>query len=326
MNLAEIRKKAQLARQEAQEKPSRPTDLPAETDTGGAVPSPPLLMPDLHLDEEWPEEDGEMVSEAVAEPTLTAEVIDDFSSIELVAEVEDEPAPAVVVAEPVNVPRAPVVPQAPPQYSQPEPMAEPVPHTPVAEPPASPAPAPVQHHATRGFDPLAILLAGRESARLDENEDLAVETDVAEVLDENVEEYLCFRVASERYAINIMAIKEIVKPREVTEVPRMPDFVTGIISLRGVIIPIIDMRLRLALPIGLPTGRERVVVIKNEEGVCGVLVDEVIQVVRLQLSTIEQPPAVLEGIDRDFVQGIGRFGERMLILLNLESILDLTLR
>ena len=138
-----------------------------------------------------------------------------------------------------------------------------------------------------------------------------------------MEEYLCFRVADEVYAISIMAIKEIVKPREVTEVPRMPAFISGVLSLRGVIIPVMDMRLRLSLSLNATTGRERIVVLRRDSGFCGVLVDEVIQVARINKGDIEAPPAVLDGIDRDFVAGLGHFDNRMLILLNLETILDI---
>jgi purine-binding chemotaxis protein CheW len=105
----------------------------------------------------------------------------------------------------------------------------------------------------------------------------------------------------------------------------MPRFVTGVISLRGVIIPVLDMRLRLSLGAGEATGSERVVVLKTGSGYCGVLVDEVIQVVKLRMDEIEEPPAILEGIDREFVMGLGRFDNRMLILLNLENILNLEL-
>lgn len=181
-----------------------------------------------------------------------------------------------------------------------------------------PVPATVVRHPA--YDPLAILLAGRQAA--EEGSDLPVEEELGRSSDE-VEEYLCFKVADEEYALSIMAIKEIIKPREVTEVPRMPRFVTGVISLRGIIIPIMDMRLRLSLAVGEATGRERILVLKTSNGLCGVLVDEVIQVVRIGGSAIEGPPTILDGVDREFVMGLGRFDNRMLILLNLETILDL---
>ncbi len=142
---------------------------------------------------------------------------------------------------------------------------------------------------------------------------------------EEFQEFLCFRVSSEIYAINIMEIKEIIKPREVTEVPRAPAFVSGVLSLRGIIIPVFNMRLRLGLTGSERSARERIIVLKKNDEFFGVLVDEVIQVVRIASATIEKPPAVLDGIDRDFVNGIGRFDGQMLILLNQEKILDLTL-
>jgi len=171
-----------------------------------------------------------------------------------------------------------------------------------------------------GYDPLATIISGREWSAESEEASLYSAVPAASGA---LEEYLCFRVANEEYAINIMAIKEIIKPREVTEVPRMPEFISGVISLRGVIIPIMDMRLRLALPKGERTGKERVIVLRKDSGFCGVLVDEVVQVARIIKTDIEDPPAVLDGIDRDFVKGLGRFDKRMLILLNLDTILDI---
>jgi purine-binding chemotaxis protein CheW len=169
-----------------------------------------------------------------------------------------------------------------------------------------------------GFDPAAVILRGRESASGAQE---VREADQAEAS----RELLCFRVATEDYAISIMDIKEIIKPREVTEVPRVPPFVRGILSLRGIIIPVFDMRLRLGLPAGQRSERERIVVVKRQGGFCGVLVDQVVQVVRIAEAKLEAPPVVLEGIDREFVQGIGRVAGRMLILLDMEKVLDISL-
>lgn len=169
------------------------------------------------------------------------------------------------------------------------------------------------------FDPAAVILKGRESASFDLDGAQQDEVAAASV------ELLCFKVASEEYAISIMDIKEIIKPREVTEVPRVPSFVRGILSLRGNIIPIFDMRVRLGLAGAAPSERERVVVVKRQGGFAGVLVDEVVQVVRIAEGGIEPPPVVLEGIDREFVLGIGRVSGRMLILLDMEKVLDVAL-
>ncbi|KAB0666882.1 chemotaxis protein CheW [Oryzomonas japonica] len=176
----------------------------------------------------------------------------------------------------------------------------------------------------RHIDPLDIILAGRAAAGCDDDLPLASEGQVVAEVSE-YEEILCFRISNEIYGINIMELKEIIKPRETTEVPRAPVFIMGVISLRGVIIPVFNMRERLGLPQGERNGRERIVIAKRNEGFTGLLVDEVIQVVRIGKEEREPAPAVLEGIDRDFVCGIGRTGTMMIILLNVASITDINL-
>ncbi|HEX9022714.1 MAG TPA: chemotaxis protein CheW [Geobacteraceae bacterium] len=175
----------------------------------------------------------------------------------------------------------------------------------------------------QAFDPLAVILAGRAAARGDAGTETAAS--LMEPSGEEYQELLCFRVAGEKYAVDIMEIKEIIKPREVTEVPRVPSYVSGVLSLRGVIIPVIDMHKRLGHDVTEGSGRERIIVVKKGEEFFGVMVDEVIQVARIAPGEIEPPPAVLDEIDRDFVSGIGRFDGEMLILLNLGKVLDINL-
>jgi purine-binding chemotaxis protein CheW len=173
-------------------------------------------------------------------------------------------------------------------------------------------------------DPLAVILAGRKAAARDlsASEENDAESGTA---DDRKLELLCFRIAREEYAINILDIKEIIKPREVTEVPRVPSFISGVISLRGIITPILNMHERLGLPLPPGTGRERVVVVRTGNDLFGICVDEVNQVARIDSATLEPTPSVLDGINREFVSGIGRFDGRMLILLNLEKLLDVSL-
>lgn len=172
--------------------------------------------------------------------------------------------------------------------------------------------------------PLEAILAGRRAAGCDDESFQAEDASGVDSV-ESAMEFLCFRVSDEIYGINIMDIKEIIKPREVTEVPRAPLFVSGVLSLRGTIIPVIDMRVRLGLSRESNTGKERIVVIKNNNSLSGLLVDEVIQVVEVQLDAVEAAPTVLDGIDRDFISGLGRSGGRLIIILNLEKIADINL-
>lgn len=135
-------------------------------------------------------------------------------------------------------------------------------------------------------------------------------------------QYLAFNLGDEEYALDIRQISEIIKVREFTDIPRAPRFILGIISLRGVVVPIFDLSCRLNLGVSelLPT--TRIVVCRHEDVSVGLLVDSINQVVNLVDNELEPPPGVLSGLDRDMVSGLGRYQGRMIILLNIESVLD----
>lgn len=134
---------------------------------------------------------------------------------------------------------------------------------------------------------------------------------------------LTFKLGGEEYALNIMDIKEIIRPREATEVPRTPDHILGIFSLRGKIIPIFDVSLRLGLPQGERGPQNRIVVVKSQEHFFGLHVDSVVQVLDIPLSKIEPPPEILGGVEGEFLRGIGRIDDRLIILLNLGRVLKM---
>lgn len=180
------------------------------------------------------------------------------------------------------------------------------------------------HRKKTTLDPIETILAGRENAG--SGDDLQIQAvEQAQTDVEDYEKFLCIRVSNEIYGINIMKIKEIIKPRETTEIPRAPSFVSGVISLRGSIIPIINMLDRLGLIRKSIACRDRIVVVKHGEDFTGLLVDEVIQVVNIPKDCFEPAPAVLDGINREFISGIGRADNRMIILLNLDTITDINL-
>lgn len=127
---------------------------------------------------------------------------------------------------------------------------------------------------------------------------------------------LTFAIADEEYAIGIEHIREIIKYRPVTEVPRVPAFVAGIIAVRGLVMPVLDMRLRLRLRAVPLAQKARILVITRpstqgeilgdeERERFGLIVDRVNEVVRIQEQDIEQP-TVLSGHESDFIEGIGR--------------------
>ncbi|GFO56689.1 hypothetical protein GMSM_36960 [Geomonas sp. Red276] len=344
MNLAEIRRKAQRAEAEGQQRAAGPAPLaavPQPQVAAAATPPEPALtfgaaaeavaMQEIVPFAEVSPEPEEFAPFAIDHPAVTpaAEpepVYEEEASYEPepASMYESEPEPAYQ-PEPAPAPKAvqpPVAFEAPPVYQPPVYQENSPAETFDWQPEALEDLLPSDFSKARRperFDPASVILKGRETAAEDDDGLLGEEAASATL------ELLCFRVADEEYAISIMDIKEIIKPREVTEVPRVPAFVRGILSLRGIIIPIFDIRLRLGLPAAVHSERERVIVVNRSEGFCGVLVDEVVQVVRVGEGSIEPPPVVLEGIDREFVQGIGRVGGRMLILLDMMKVLDVSL-
>ncbi|GAC1582719.1 MAG: chemotaxis protein CheW [Polyangiales bacterium] len=141
-------------------------------------------------------------------------------------------------------------------------------------------------------------------------------------------EFLAFRMAEEIYAVPISYVKEILKPPPLTEVPRAPPDVMGVISVRGRIVTVRDLRKRMRLSQPQPTRKSRILLAElsleqggNGERV-GLFVDEVLHVYRLSEAEIESAASVLGSDLAEYVAGIGRQGGEMIILIDLRSILS----
>jgi purine-binding chemotaxis protein CheW len=135
-----------------------------------------------------------------------------------------------------------------------------------------------------------------------------------------VRELLCFILDGDPYAVSVERVREIVRMRAVTDVPRMPPEILGVISLRGEVVEILDMRRRLGMPPAAPTRSSRIVVLHGDEGeVSGLLVDAVREVLRVEESAIRPPPSG----ESDFVSALCSRGEEFVSFLNLEKVLDL---
>ncbi len=175
----------------------------------------------------------------------------------------------------------------------------------------------------REMDPLDALFATRQENWL-EISDNYLQALVAsdEAADSNIEQWLTFTLGKEEYALSIESVSEIIKPREVTDIPRVPDFISGIISLRGIIVPIFDLNRRLNLGSAEISSASRIIVCNDGDRLAGFMVDRINQVVNVPIGNIEPPPTVLSGLDRDFVDGVGRVGNRMLILLHLSNVIN----
>jgi purine-binding chemotaxis protein CheW len=130
-----------------------------------------------------------------------------------------------------------------------------------------------------------------------------------------------FKVDDEEYGVDILKVREIIRTAAITKVPRAPRYVEGLIDLRGKVIPIVGLRGRMNLPGRDHDNKTRIVVATLSGAVVGFVVDSVSEVLRVPESAIEAAPAVLAG-QSDFTCGIGRLGDRLLVLVDLDKILE----
>jgi len=132
----------------------------------------------------------------------------------------------------------------------------------------------------------------------------------------------CFRIGTELYALDIMRIREIIRPQKLTAVPRAPAFIEGVINLRGVVIPVVDMRRRFGQDI-TPENRHNRVIICNVIGkILGLMVDEVAEVRRYTRDDIQPAPQFLKGKGAEFFLGVCRRDDELVMVLDLEKILS----
>ncbi len=131
----------------------------------------------------------------------------------------------------------------------------------------------------------------------------------------------CLRVGSAFYALDIMGIREIIRPLPLVQVPRAPTYVDGVITLRKAVIPIVDLRRRFGLE-QKPEARERVIICAVDGRIVGLQVDEVSEVASFSRADIQPAPYYMSGNASEFFPGICRHKGRLLLLLNLKKILS----
>lgn len=135
-----------------------------------------------------------------------------------------------------------------------------------------------------------------------------------------------FRLGNEEFSLDILRVQEIIRHMELTRVPRTPDFVEGVINLRGRVIPVLDLRKRFGLPSDEKTNETRIIVVDVDNKTVGLKVDAVSEVLRLPADTVEPAPAIVTGAESDYIKGVGKLDGRLLILLDVERILSRTER
>jgi purine-binding chemotaxis protein CheW len=133
--------------------------------------------------------------------------------------------------------------------------------------------------------------------------------------------YLTFLLGGESYGLEIRHVTEIIGLHDITRVPDVPDYIKGIINLRGKVIPIMDVRARFGMPPRDYDARTCIIVINVEASAVGLVVDTVSEVIDIAEAQIEPPPSVGGGRGRGFMQGVGKLGEDVKLLLDANRLL-----
>lgn len=139
---------------------------------------------------------------------------------------------------------------------------------------------------------------------------------------DEVLQWVTFQLEEETYGINVMQVREVLRYTEIAPVPGAPDYVLGIINLRGNVVTVIDTRSRFGLMGGEITDNTRIIVIESERQVIGILVDSVAEVVYLRASEIDTTPSVGTDESSKFIQGVSNRDGKLLILVDLNKLLS----
>jgi purine-binding chemotaxis protein CheW len=131
-----------------------------------------------------------------------------------------------------------------------------------------------------------------------------------------------FNIGTEEFGVDILKVQEINRMVEITRVPQAPHYVEGVINLRGKVIPIVDLRKRFGLELKEHDKNTRIVVVDIGGNIMGMIVDSVSEVLRLPASTIEPPPEIVTGVNSEYIKGVAKLEDRLLIFLDLSRVID----
>jgi len=131
-----------------------------------------------------------------------------------------------------------------------------------------------------------------------------------------------FTLMGQPYSIDIMKIKQIIRPLKISRLPKAPDFLEGVINLRGVVIPVIDMRKRFGMPRREEDQETKVIIAAVERKTVGVIVDDVTEIISMPKNRVQPPPRVVKGIESTYLKGVCRHKDEILMILDLDQILS----
>ncbi|MCX7747019.1 MAG: chemotaxis protein CheW [Clostridia bacterium] len=137
----------------------------------------------------------------------------------------------------------------------------------------------------------------------------------------NLKQFVVFLLGKEEYGVDIQKVTTIEKIMTIARVPKTPDYIRGVINLRGEIIPTFDLRKKFGLPQVEETEDTRIIIVKIEEVVFGIIVDAVMEVLQLDEEAVESITNITSDVSMDYILGVGKIGDRIVTLLNLEKLI-----
>lgn len=139
---------------------------------------------------------------------------------------------------------------------------------------------------------------------------------------EDAIEYLCFKLGDEEYCLEVNIANEIIKPKEITEVPKAPDFILGVFSIRGEVLPLFDIKKLLNIKDSTISIKPRFIIITLNNDKVGICVDEITSIRKLPIKAIEQTPINIQGAKKEFIKGIVILNDKTLRILDIEKIMS----
>ena len=136
----------------------------------------------------------------------------------------------------------------------------------------------------------------------------------------NEVQLVIFKLGREEYGVSILQVQEIKRMTDIARVPHAPEYIKGVMNLRGSVLPVIDLKKRLNLPHQEYTEDTRIIIVKIDEVAVGMIVDAVSEVMAIEQENIDAPDMVVSGVHADYLNGVGKLENRLIILINLESI------
>jgi len=138
---------------------------------------------------------------------------------------------------------------------------------------------------------------------------------------DNILQLVTFCLGEEEFGVDILIVSEIIRLVQITPVPHAPNFIRGVINLRGRVLPVVGLRKRFGMVELEMTEKTRIIVMMWEHQLVGFLVDSVSEVLRIPASTIVPTPPVVTGIGAEYIEGVGKMGDGLLILLNMQALM-----